>query len=408
MTIKQRWQKTAMYRKIITSLIFIPLILTFIFGSALSKIFIEKIPFGVLDMDNSAMSLSIVKQFKSHEGFNVCYYAQSYEELNEKIKEKRIQAAIIIPKNFEKDITEMKAPKTMLLIDETNMTIGNSALSYGSAILNMLNSKIQLQVLQAHNMLPYVAKQSIASLSFVERMLYDPQMSYIKYLLYGLIAMSIQQTYVSVLGNLLIIEKALMVKIKIRSRRGLEELTKLGLRILMCMIFSTISASICFYFAGKRFNLPLRGTLLDYFTLISIFLMDLTAVAFILSIVFNVRENYIRFCLHISTISMLTSGYSWPEYMMPKGFAHIVRNIWPFIYVATPLRIISLKGSDGNIILPYVEGGLHYALFWLPIAIGMYTLSIYVIKFMNDNEGSINLNSILGKWSFVKNDVDNG
>lgn len=66
-----------------------PIIVAALFGFVFSKIYIEEIPMGVLDMDNSSVSRNITKQFKETSRFNVCYYARSEEELNEAIKTKK-------------------------------------------------------------------------------------------------------------------------------------------------------------------------------------------------------------------------------------------------------------------------------------------------------------------------------
>ncbi len=364
-------------------IVFIPIFFTVLFCWLFSRVFVEQIPFGVLDMDNSSTSRNIVRQFEDHPGFKVNYHAQSYDELNEKIKTERIQAGIIIPKGFAKDVVEMKAPKTILLIDGTNIVMGNNALSYGSAILNTINAKIQLNVLEGKNMVPYVAQQSISSLSFTERVMYDPQLNYGKYLIYGIIAILIQQAYLAVITPVLITEKFNMVKMKLRSKEGLKKIAIFSLRIFACILCAYLGAIVSFYCAGKYFNIPLRGTLSNYFKLISVFILDLTAAAVMFSVIFNKISDFNRLSMCLSVPTFLTAGYSWPEYMMPGGFSHVVKAIWPLIYVADPLRLISLKGSDINIILPYINGGIYYALFWLPIGIILYGIKIIVFKYID-------------------------
>lgn len=363
-------------------LVIVPIFFTFLFSLVFSKVFVEQIPFGVLDLDNSSTSRTIVRQFEDHPGFKVTYHAGSYDDINEKIKSEKIQAAIIIPKDFGKDVSEMKSPKTILLVNGTNIVIGNNALSYGSAILNTLNAKIQLNVLEGNNMMPYVSQQSVGSLSFTERILYDPQLCYGKYLIYGLIAILIQQTYLAVLTPILITEKPNIVKMKLRSKNGIKKVAVICLRILLSIFFAYIGFILCLYCAGKYFNMPLRGTIANYFRLMTILIADLTAVSFVLSFFFNKVPDFNRFSMCLSVPTFLTAGYSWPEYMMPNGFSHIVKNIWPIIYVSDPLRVISLKGANVEFLRSYVQQGIHYALVWLPIGLLLYIIKVVVLKYM--------------------------
>lgn len=359
-----------------------PMLFIFLMGLVFSKIYVEQIPMGILDMDNSSMSRNIVKQFQDTSKFNVIYYAQSDEELNEAIKTKKIRAGLIIPRNFAKDATDMKAPKTLLLVDETNIVIGNNALSYGSEILNTVNAKIQLNVLEASGVVPYAAQQSVSSLSFTERILYEPQLSYMRYLLYALIGAVIQQVYIGALAPALIEEKLSMVKMKLRSKQGFRKLLRICAKVLVFAAMACMGATGSLYVAGKYFDLPLRGNVVEYSILLIIFLIDLTAVSFVLAFIFDAMDQCVRFGMFLSVPTLLTAGYVWPEYMMPAHFYNAVEKIWPLVYFINPLKTINLKGADFNAIAPYVHGGIYYALFWLPLGVGLYLFKIAGFKFV--------------------------
>lgn len=359
-----------------------PILFIFVLGAVLSKVFIEDIPMGILDMDNSSVSRNISKQFEESERFKVIYHAKSDEDLNEAIKTKKIRVGFVIPHNFDKDIKSMKAPKTMLLIDETNFVIGNNALSYGSEILNTLNAKIQLNVLEANKVVPYAAQQSISALSFTERILYDPQLSYMRYLMYAMIGAVVQQTYIGALSPVLIEEKLNMMKIKLRSKAGLKRLFAILAKILLFTALSCIGTIGSLYVGAKYYNLPLRGNVLDYCILIAVFLLDLTAVSFVFSGVFDAIDQCVRFSMFLSVPTLLTAGYVWPEYMMPPHFFSAVKKIWPLVYFINPLKGISLKGSELSVLLPYIKGGVYYGLFWLTLGIGLYLFKIVGFKFI--------------------------
>ena len=359
-----------------------PMIIAIIFGAVFSKIFIEEIPMGILDMDNSSMSRDISKQFKDTSKFNVCYFAQSEEELNEAIKTKKINVGLIIPKNFSNDAIRTKAPKTLLLVDETNLVIGNTAIAYGSQILNTINAGVQLKVLEANNVVPYSAQKSIASLTFTERMLYEPQMSYMRYLLYALIGLAIQQVYIGALAPALIEEKLNMVKIKLRSKEGVKKLIKVCSKILVFSLMGYMGFIGSFYIAGKYFDLPLKGAIFNSSIIFLLFLVNLTAVSFVLATVFDAMDQCVRFSMFLSVPTMLTAGYIWPEYMMPPGFFNVVKKLWPLVYFINPLKTMNIKAVDLNAVAPYVQGGIYYALFWLPVGIGLYLFKIFGFKYV--------------------------
>lgn len=73
----------------IISMFVMPIIAAFILGLLTGNPFVENIPFGVVDNDNSTLSRTIVQQLKIHPGLNVNYYADSESELEQLIKEKK-------------------------------------------------------------------------------------------------------------------------------------------------------------------------------------------------------------------------------------------------------------------------------------------------------------------------------
>jgi ABC-2 type transport system permease protein len=169
---------------------------------------------------------------------------------------------------------------------------------------------------------------------------------------------------------------------KLRSKEGLRQLIRICLKILVFAVMACIGATGSLYVGGKYFDLPLRGDLINYFIILAVFLLDLTSVAFVLASIFDAMDQCVRFGMFLSVPTLLTAGYVWPEYMMPPGFFDVVKKVWPLVYFINPLKTINLKGVDFSAIAPYVQGGIYYALFWLPLGVGLYLFKIAGFKFV--------------------------
>ncbi|MHB8077239.1 ABC transporter permease [Desulfosporosinus fructosivorans] len=368
-------------KKAIIALTLVPIIAGLAICFIFSKIYIEKIPFGIADMDNSSLSRAIVEQFNNHPGLNISYYTDSQADLEEAIKNKKILGGLIIPENYNKNVIQLKAPKTLLLIDGTNMVIGNSTQGYCSSILSTFNTQFQLNILEGKNMLPYTAKQVMATFTFSERVLYDPTLSYMRNLIYTVIGFVVQMIYMTFfLVPILIEEKLISSKLTISKKEQRARLYVLFKRISVIIVIACSASFMGLCFAGKFFGIPLRGSILEYFALMVVFLIDLTAIGFVISAFFDDLVYFIEVYAIINLMFILTSGIALPEYMMPKYFATIIKSIWPFIYVAIPLKALNLKGIGWHAILPSINGGIVYALFWLPIGLKLYTSKITSIK----------------------------
>lgn len=372
--------------KNILVLVAVPIIFTFIFGMVYSKVYVEKIPIAILDMDHTHISREVIKGFEKSRGFTIAYYADSYEELETIIKEKTAYSGLIIPNDFQKNLNDLQSPSVLLLVDESNIVIGNNALSYGNKILNTMNLKMQLNILEQKGMTPYIAEQSIKSLSFVERMLYDPQMNYMKYVFMGLLGIFIQQTFLGVVAPILIEERERLSRIRLTSKTNRSTLYRFMGRILAIMILTFVSSAFCLYIARVWFGHPLRGSILYTVLIQVIFLLDITAIALILASIFNNIAHCVQFLMLLSIPTLLTSGYVWPEFMMPKGFGVIIKMAWPLIYYVNPMRYLQIKGAGLDVLAPYILGGLIFALIWLPIG-----MLLYIRKIKNEKKNTIML-----------------
>lgn len=368
-------------KKNIISFFAAPIIGILLVSFVYSKVFVENIPFGVVDRDNSSLSRNIVQQLKNHPGLKVNYYTDSEVELENAVKKKQVNGGVVIPEDFSKNLSLKKSPNVLILVDGTNMLIGGNALGYSSAVLGTLNAGIQLNVLQGNNLQPSVAKNTLATFSYVERTLYDPQSSYIRNLAYTVVPFSIQMTFLTqFLVPLLIKRKEKFSAIKILSKEGIKAVCDILARIALISTVSIISSFTALCIIGKKYSLPLRGDILIYIVLMYLFLINLTAVSLFFASFINNEIYFFQFYLMTNLVMIMTCGVTYPEYMMPGRFPQIVRAIWPFIHVAIPLKFLNLKGVGWEVILPYINSSLKYTLFWMPVGLILYCISIILRK----------------------------
>lgn len=361
-------------------LVIIPVLFTIIFGIVYSKVYVEEIPLAILDRDNSSTSRQIIREFENSSGFHIVEYVDSNEEMEQLIKARKAFAGLIIPKNFQNDIKRLQSPKALFLVDETNIVIGNNALSYGNTIFNTINAGLQLNILEGQGMVPYAAEQNVKSLSFVERVLYEPQLSYMKYVFVGLLGIFIQQTYLGVVVPILIEEKYRLSKIRFRSKETTRRAVMVSLRILLLIALTFLSSVLCLSIAAKYFGHPLRGSILYSALVQLIYVVNLTAISLILATVFDNIPHCIQFIMFLSVPTLLTAGYVWPEFMMPPVFEKVVEKVWPLIFFVLPMKELQMKGIGLDAIQTYINGGLIFALIWIPISLFMYLSKITIMK----------------------------
>jgi ABC-2 type transport system permease protein len=361
-------------------IVVVPIAFTIIFGGAMSPIFVNNIPIEMLDMDESTASRDIIEDFGDCPTFDVIGKADSTDQLKEDLLMGKIYGGIIIPEGFGKDVTDKTGAKALVLINGANTLIGNNLKLYAYKIFMEKNYELQVSDMQSGGMLPYSSEQYIGTLSYADRNLYNPQQAYFYYLFAGLLGVFIQQTYLNVLAPMLLKEKD---RLKLLPLGGISR--RIGAREMLPVIFqyagfSFISSLSCLLIAHAMFAYPLKGSLLWTLALQLIFLVGLTGMALVLAAIFDNETHCTQFIMFLTIPTMLSCGYSWPEFMMAPGFANVMKLIWPLYYYYNPLKELMLKGATFTAIQDYVLGGLIFAAFWLPAAMWIYRLKIRTMK----------------------------
>jgi len=357
-------------------LLIIPIFFTALFGFVYSKVYVEEISVAVLDNDNTSISRQVIQGFEDNNGLKVTYYVDSYEEIENLINSGEAAVGLIIPNDFQKEVQELKGPRALIFLDQSNIVVGNSAMSYISGVFNEINAEIQIGILEKNGMVTYQAKQSMGTLSFVERVLYEPQMNYFKYVMISFIGIFIQQTYIGTVVPLFIKKKKEYSQ-KAINRKDIKELI---LQLLKFGFTTIVTSIICLIIAGKLFGHPLRGNLILGLLVHLLFIVNLTAVALIISAVFDNVTHSVQFTMLLSVPTILTAGTIWPEYLMPDIFRGIVKSVWPLIYYVNPMKSLQLKGAGFSVIQPYLVQGIIFAIIWVPIGVVVYKMKIKTIK----------------------------
>jgi len=332
----------------------IPLIFTILFSLVYSLTYVEKIPLAVLDMDGSSLSRTIIESFAESPGFKVSMYVRNEAEMEEAFLRGEVKAGVVLPESLEKDIRAGSSPRVLVLIDGSNIYIGNNVYAYAANILGTLSAGIQLNILEAGGMTPFAAEQKLRALSLSERMLYAPQMGNFIFAFAGYLGVFIQQTFMTVLSPVLLREKKVL------------EIAKDWAVFLLLTTAALVSCLIAAHVLGGH---PLRGSIFLALLIHVVFILDLTAVTIFISAFFTDTSHCIQFILLLSIPTFMTSGYIWPEFVMPSAFAALIKIIWPLHYFVLPLRDIMLKGTGFWEAAHYIAGGLIFAAVWFPVAI---------------------------------------
>lgn len=373
-----------------------PVLTLFLLAYVWSNVYVEHIPFGIVDKDNTALSRTVIEQLSNCPSLNITNFFDSDSELEQAIKERKVHGGIIIPDNFSTDVSMKKSPKAEVLVDGTNMLIGGNALSGAATVLSTLSAGTELKMLQGNGLYPSVAKTAIGTFSCVQRIMYDSQGSYIRNMSYTLVILIIQMVFLSSFFiPLLIKRKKTFAEIKIGSKEFIFNLLDIAFRILLYIVIITITSFISLCLIKKYFSLPMKGEVWIYCVLMVAFFFNLIGFGLVFGAILKKMDYFVYTYSLWSSPFTLVSGVAYPFYMMSPGLVKVIKAIVPLSQVAAPLKMLNIKGSGWEAILPYLKESVRYSICWICAGIVLYSVSIIYEKYKIsklDNK-SLELNS---------------
>src|SRR4030042_6687052 len=117
------------------ALIIPPLFQLIIFGYA-ANLDVKDIRTGVRDLDQSVESRDIISRFTSSKYFDIVYFPQTPEEIEQLIRKGDIALSIEIPSGFSRKLNKGDTATVQILVDGTESNTAMIALGYVNRILS--------------------------------------------------------------------------------------------------------------------------------------------------------------------------------------------------------------------------------------------------------------------------------
>lgn len=346
---------------IILFFIGIPVLTTWFTGAYYHE-YVNDVGIAVLDEDNTSLSRKIVKSFDDSERFNVMYYAENREALQELIDEKKVYMGLYLPPHLNDDVMTGKGSSALILTDGTNVVVGNNVYAGAAEIIQTISAGIEMKIIQGKSNLPAFTANNIAlSFNFTDRMLYDSKLTYMNYLIYGFIAVFFQQLMMSGMATLML--------------RNTEEtannhtVIRMAAKIVLATAALMLSASYTILFVHKKFHLIFAGKVGWALLLAALFAVAISCPAILLCSLVKTKIKFSQVAYMLSLPTFLTCGYVWPVDQMPQILVSVVRLVWPLIYFARPFDDLMIKGVPFEAVKGSIISLMLYIAIFLPVSL---------------------------------------
>lgn len=314
----------------------LPILCVILLGVELSLGTINNIPIAVINYDDSTFSRQLVATFDQNETFNVISYPENEQEMEQLMKNSKVRAGLIIPKNFYNDIATLKSPTVLMIYDGSHMSITSTAKAKATEILLTYKAGATIQQLTARLGISYREAYNITqAFQFNNRVMYNPTKNFKDFLSPVLLAGYIQAALALVVS--------VCVNQDILKETKIKRLGYASGKVLFYTLSGSLSYILCIILQVGLFHVTFKGSLINALILSVGLCFSVSAFCVLMSTVIENKIISLSGGAVIFIPNSIIAGTTWPLISMPSGYQSFAKYM-PFARYANNIRDIYLKG----------------------------------------------------------------
>jgi ABC-2 type transport system permease protein len=344
----------------------LPLAQLFLYAYAANTT-VYHIPLAVVDQSRDRKSREFVQALVTSQYFNATQYLQTQAQAVAALDDGQVRAALVIPPGFAAQ-TDRGTASALLLLDGSDSS--SASAGAGAAAIVAQNYALQLVSEQLSRKgltsVSFSARGSLLPITAATRVLYNPDMIDIWFLLPGLVGLLLQSLAIQESALIMVRERetGTMEQILVTPARPLEVvLSKMLPLLVMCLLAMAVILAIGVFW----FGVPFQGSLLLYFALAALFIVSSLGLGLLVSNRASNQREASQSALIFMLFGMLLSGWIYPQSAMPP-VPRFLGNLIPMSYFLRISRGIFTKGVGLTFVATDALALLIYSLVILLIA----------------------------------------
>lgn len=330
-------------------MLFAPLFCFVFFLSLMSEGQPADLPVGVVDMDNSAVSRSILRNLDSFQQVGLCEQYADFGEARQALQKGEIYGFFFIPKDFSKDASSQKQPKISVYTNSSYLIPSSLIYRDMKTMAELASGAVGRQILLAKGNTMDQAMGFLQPIVVEMSPIGNPTLNYSIYLN--------NTTLPAVLGLMVLLVTIFSIHTELKDGTGKEWMRMADDNVFLAISGKLLPQTVIFMFMGAVYMVLLY--LVCGFPLNSgVFPMALALVLYILAtqgfgVFLAAALPSLRWAMSIGTLwgvlSIPISGFSFPVMGMPAPLQALT-NLFPLrhyflIYVDQALNGIPMSYS---------------------------------------------------------------
>ena len=300
----------------------IPVIQLMMFGYAINMD-VRHIPAGVADMSSTTASREAVMNMAQTQVIDIVAQASDAQELESLMRQGKISVGIYVPGDYERRRQQPGRASIQLMVDGTDTVVQGAV----------------AKMVQSGRTSPYNDQPPVTEM----RIYYNPERRSPVNTVPGLIGVILTMTMIMFTAVAIVRE---------RERGNLELLITTPVRswelmlakVLPYVVIGLIQVSLVLLLGNLVFDVPLRGTLFDVYTVSLLFIVANLALGLVISTLVQTQFQAMQLTFFILLPSILLSGFMFPFDGMPRP-AQIIAEALPMTHFMRLIRGVILRGA---------------------------------------------------------------
>lgn len=344
----------------------LPLLQLFLYAYAANTT-VTHIPLAVVDQSGDRKSREFVQALANSQYFDVVLELQSETEAVAAIDKGQVRAALVIPPEFA-TVTDRGTASALMLLDGSDSASAGTGASAAALVAQSYSLQLTSEQLVRKGLAVSQGGTSLP-ITTATRVLYNPDLIDIWFLLPGIVGLLLQTLAVQQAALVVVRERELgtIEQILITPTRPLEMiLAKMIPLLFLCLFAMAVIVGIGVFW----FGVPFQGSLFLYFWLALLFIASSLGLGLLISNRAHTQREAAQSALATMLFGMLLSGWVYPQSAMPD-LPRFIGNLMPMSYFLRISRGIFTKGV-----------GLDFV--WSDAAVlALYTLVVVLIAARN-------------------------
>ena len=347
-------------------IIFILPLLQLVILSNAATFEIKNIKFGYMDKDHSTSSRALIEKFNASTYFNVLTDFPSEAIASAAMLKGEVDVVLEIPQYFERDLQKEKHNSLGVTINAIDGAAAGVENVYVNQIIQRFNQKIKIDALQ-------VSDQQIQPISIesIPLFWYNKTLNYKTFMVPGILVLLVTMITLFLSGMNIVREKEIGTLEQINVTPIKKRQFIIG-KLFPFWVIGMGLLTIGLILARVIFNVPMLGSLALMYFYTSIYILVVLGIGLFISNFTDTQQQAMFISWFFTVIFILMSGLFTPIESMPK-WAQIITEFNPVKYFVEVMRMVMLKGSGFNDILPQLLKTGFYALVMNGLAVWSYS-----------------------------------